>query len=159
MTTDRRPSLSRRAFLRVSAGFSVSGVRMRRVGAVFLLVLGSLVMLGSPAGAVAAPVGATTTVPAITAGGSHTCALVSNGTARCWGYNASGQLGNGSTTNRSLPVVVSGLSGATAITAGGSHTCALLSDGTAKCWGSNAYGQLGNGTTASSNTPVTVTGL
>jgi alpha-tubulin suppressor-like RCC1 family protein len=96
---------------------------------------------------------------AVDAGTSHTCAVLSNGTARCWGAGGSGRLGTGSTSNRTTPGTVSGLTGATAISAGGAHTCALVVAGTAKCWGSNAYGQLGNNSTTSHTTPVTVSGL
>ncbi len=61
---------------------------------------------------------------------SQTCALVSNGTIKCWGSGAKGQLGNGSTNDQNTPVSVSNITNATAISAGGEHSCALLSDGT-----------------------------
>ena len=91
--------------------------------------------------------------------GDHTCALLSDGTAKCWGYNGYGQLGDGTTSNRYIPVSVSGLTNAVAIASGAYHTCALLSNGTAKCWGLNNYGQLGDGSTSNRYTPVSVSGL
>jgi alpha-tubulin suppressor-like RCC1 family protein len=98
------------------------------------------------------------TASSVIAGGFHTCALV-NGTVECWGLNDSGQLGNGSTTNSSTPVIVSGLSNVTQIAPGKYHTCALRSDGTVWCWGDNTYGQLGNNSTTDSHTPVEVRGV
>ena len=62
--------------------------------------------------------GLTTGVKAIAAGGDHSCALMNDGTVKCWGSNYYGQLGDGSTSFRSVPVVVYGLTGATAIAAG-----------------------------------------
>jgi hypothetical protein len=78
---------------------------------------------------------------------------------RCWGSNASGQLGNGSNVNSSFPVAVSGLTNATAISTGDDHSCALLSTREVRCWGSNAYGQLGNESYIDSNVPVAVSAL
>jgi alpha-tubulin suppressor-like RCC1 family protein len=77
----------------------------------------------------------------------HTCAVLADGTAACWGYGLSGQLGNG-TAPQAQPtaVTVSGLGNVIAVSAGNQHTCALVSD-EAFCWGENADGQLGDGTT------------
>ena len=102
------------------------------------------------------------TVKTISAGGLHTCALLSDGTVACWGYNQFGLLGNGDTNNSNTPLAVTG--GAltnktvTDVVALGNHTCALISDGTTSCWGRNNYGQLGTGDTTDRNTPVAVTG-
>jgi alpha-tubulin suppressor-like RCC1 family protein len=91
--------------------------------------------------------------------GAFTCALKTDGTVWCWGNNAAGKLGDGTTTNRTRPVQVSGLTGVTSVEAGYDFTCALKSNGTVWCWGTNGNGQLGNGTTTNSSTPVQVTGL
>lgn len=105
-------------------------------------------------------VGLESDITAIAAGGGHSCALTAVGTVLCWGDNAAGQLGDGSTTNRAQPTPVSGLSSAvTAIATGDSFTCAITEEGSVYCWGDNADGQLGNGGTGTSAIPVEVVGL
>lgn len=99
------------------------------------------------------------TAVAISSGASHTCALLRDGTARCWGSNSEGQLGDNTRTNRPAPVSVQGLGNAIAISGGGDHTCALIADGTVRCWGFNGNGELGDGTRNRKLTPVTVKGL
>jgi alpha-tubulin suppressor-like RCC1 family protein len=98
-------------------------------------------------------------VLAVAAGGQHTCALVADGTVRCWGDNGQGQLGDGTTTQRNTPVTVQGLTNAVAVATGSRHSCALLADGTMRCWGEGVGGQLGSGGMLNQSTPVAVSGL
>jgi alpha-tubulin suppressor-like RCC1 family protein len=99
------------------------------------------------------------TVESLSSGAQHTCALIQGGTVECWGWNESGQLGNGTTGEHQPPHPVTGLTGVVSISAGGIHTCALLTGGAVKCWGDNRFGQLGNGSTENSDVPVDVSGL
>lgn len=100
-------------------------------------------------------------VTQVSAGSVYSLALCSDGTLVAWGYNGSGQLGNGSTTDSRAPVQVStrgALSGraVTQIVAAGYHSLALCSDGTLVAWGTNSSGELGNGTYTDSSVPVQV---
>lgn len=83
---------------------------------------------------------------AVAAGLFHGCALDTAGVARCWGANESGQLGDGSTTDRAAPVSVETDLRFGSIAAGLAHTCAVAASGQAVCWGANLGGQLGDGT-------------
>ena len=92
------------------------------------------------------------TAQAISAGYSHTCAILDGGTVKCWGNGGFGKLGQGSSDNigdndnevRDAPAVDLGTNRtATAISAGWEHTCAILDDGTVKCWGNGIFGRLG----------------
>ncbi|CAB5019149.1 MAG: chromosome condensation regulator RCC1 [Actinobacteria bacterium] len=102
------------------------------------------------------------TAISISTGAQHSCAVLSDGQVKCWGYNYYGQLGNASKTQSLVPVLVSGIPAtpggptATSISTGTEHSCALLSDGQVTCWGLNGRGQLGNVTSDNSITPVLV---
>jgi alpha-tubulin suppressor-like RCC1 family protein len=96
------------------------------------------------------------TASAIAAGGEHTCAVLTDGTAKCWGSNRYGQVGYGGSIYDAphTPVSVTGITTAIGIDAGAWHTCALLARGDVKCWGRNTNGQLGNGSGTDASTPV-----
>jgi len=97
----------------------------------------------------------------VAAGTSYSVALKDDGSVWAWGVNSYGQLGDGSTTDRQLPVQVVGpggvgyLGGATAISVRNNHTCAIA-DGQAYCWGYNYTGQLGDNSTENQSSPVAV---
>jgi alpha-tubulin suppressor-like RCC1 family protein len=103
-------------------------------------------------------IGELTGVESIAAGLNHSLALKSDGTVWAWGYNYTGQLGNGTTAESGIPLQVSGLNGIVSISTREFFSLALKSDGTIWSWGENVAGQLGNGTTAFMSTiPVLVT--
>jgi alpha-tubulin suppressor-like RCC1 family protein len=106
-----------------------------------------------------APISGLAGVVNVAAGDAHTCAALSDGTARCWGHGGFGKLGDGAFMSVPVPQDVPGLVGVAGIALGQSHTCAWLADGGAKCWGMNQFGQLGTGSTADAPTPANVMSL
>lgn len=89
------------------------------------------------------PVSGNLEFKSISVGGSHTLAIAADGMAYAWGYNASGMLGDGTTTNSAVPVAVAGGRKYRMVAAGGSHSLALDATGVAYAWGSNYRGALG----------------
>ena len=91
--------------------------------------------------------------PRILQGGANWCALLKDGTVKCWGH---GKLGDGTNSHRYSPVTVA--VGGTVIDLGGGSTtkCALLDDGTIKCWGDGTLGQIGNGESVSKTSPTAI---
>lgn len=104
-------------------------------------------------------IGALDEVVAIAAGGDHSLALGSDGALWSWGANAHGQLGDGTTINRTAPVRVDITGEIAAIAAGHRHSLAVKRDGTVWSWGRNTHGQLGDGGTADRSLPGQVDGL
>ena len=92
--------------------------------------------------------------PSLAGGWYHSLAARADGTVAATGYNALGQLGDNTTTNRSSMVAVAGLAGVRSVAAGAYHSLAVRSDGSVWAWGYNNRGQLGTGNTTSSSTPV-----
>jgi len=93
-------------------------------------------------------------VTAVAAGPDHTCAVMADGSVKCWGANFNGMLGDGTRISRNVPTDVVGLtSGIAAISAASIATCALTTAGAVKCWGSNSDGALADGTYVDKLTP------
>lgn len=111
-------------------------------------------------------VGPLTGVVDIAAGNDHTCAALEDGRAVCWGANAAGEVGNGTTDPGPLPVTTpsvvldedgtGALTGVVAVAAGYFRSCAVLESGEARCWGDGTSGALGNGSVTGSSLPVPV---
>ena len=104
------------------------------------------------------------TFASLASGSHHTCGLTLDGLTYCWGQNVNGQLGDGTTIDKSAPVQLADSHTFVSLAAGDYHTCGLTVIGDAYCWGSNWAGQLGDGTSGSGYTsadrflPVAVSG-
>lgn len=98
-------------------------------------------------------------VTQIAVGYDQVLSIRADGTIWTWGWNPSGQLGDGTTNNSNTPVQVVGLTGAIKVDGGDTYSVALRGDGTVWAWGGNDYGQLGNGETVRSTVPVRVAAL
>ena len=105
--------------------------------------------------------GDSSAITALAAGELHSCGATISGDVWCWGGNANGQLGDGTTITRRTPVLVSGLGNARSVASGLDFSCALTSSNKVWCWGNNSYGQLGNDDSSlpRSLVPVQVVGL
>ena len=152
-------------FVQVSAGyFHTCGVSTTGAalcwGANFAgqLGTGSMTNSSTPAPVVGPGGGSPLSFAAVSTGESHSCGLATSSTpnnAYCWGDNSFGALGDGTITNSSMPVAVSGGLTFAAVSAGFQYTCGLTTAGVTYCWGRNDRGQFGNGVTFSA-TPIPV---
>jgi len=98
----------------------------------------------------------TSAVTQVSTGGDHSCALLTTGGMRCWGYNGYYQLGDGVAGSTVFPTTPTGLnSGVQSISAGGNHTCVVMNSGEIRCWGRNDGGQVGDGTFSTYRTAPT----
>ncbi|HRI80641.1 MAG TPA: hypothetical protein PLR06_14010, partial [Cyclobacteriaceae bacterium] len=90
----------------------------------------------------------------LAADSQYTLAVKTDGTLWAWGANGNGQLGDGTTVDKSAPASIG--SGYVKVAAGLNRSFALKSDGTLWAWGENGIGQLGDGTTENKSTPVLI---
>ncbi len=100
-----------------------------------------------------------TNIAQVSAGTAHACAVHAKGKVLCWGSNATGQLGDGTVEERSVPVEAVGIDDAVQVSAGARHSCAVHASGRVSCWGANDVGQLGDGMLGQRTSPFEVSGL
>jgi alpha-tubulin suppressor-like RCC1 family protein len=134
-------------FSDVTAGGNYTCGREQSSGAVYCWGVGLFGELGAGAGVTdqRTPLKVVASALQVDAGQYGTCTVLSDARALCWGFNQSGAVGDGTTTNRFVPTqVVIGFS-ITSISASGDHSCARLDSGQLVCWGNTSEGQLGSG--------------
>jgi len=93
---------------------------------------------------------------ALAAGGMHSCGITESASLYCWGRNDQGQVGDGTTSDRALPVAVGTNLKWRAVSAGRAHSCAITTDGATYCWGSSIAGQLGSDTLGTMTAPFRI---
>ena len=134
------------------------------VGATAILVaaVGCQEEVTAPTSLEGAPALATAATPLsfrqVTTAGLHSCGVTSDNRAYCWGRNAHGELGDGTTIDRTRPVAVLGGLRFVSVNAGDAFTCGVTTGEKAYCWGWNDSGMLGDGTTTNRLRPVAVKG-
>jgi alpha-tubulin suppressor-like RCC1 family protein len=104
------------------------------------------------------PTGLTTGVASVATGGQNSCAVMTDGTLKCWGSNANGQLGDGSTTNSNAPKTIAGAADVKKVAIGNQHICYLTNAGSVMCAGQNFQAQFGNGNRTSTTAFVAAGG-
>ncbi len=97
-------------------------------------------------------------VESVSTGRYQTCAVMMSGALYCWGDNARGQIGDGTTTDRLSPVLITA-SGIESVSSGYRHTCSVTTLGELNCWGENLAGEVGDGTLTRRTSPVVVSGM
>jgi alpha-tubulin suppressor-like RCC1 family protein len=95
----------------------------------------------------------------VAGGGGFSLAIKTNNTLWAWGFNSSGQLGDGTTVNKSSPVQIGALSDWSQVAAGSTHSLAVKTNGTLWAWGTGTSGQLGDGTIVNKSSPVQIGSL
>jgi len=153
------PGLS--GIIAIAGGYDHS-YALRADGRIFAWGDNTYSQLGDGSGAILrlspVPVQGVTDAVAIASGDFHGLALRADGSVVGWGWNAAGQVGDGTTSARNQATAI-GLSGVARIAAGGWHSMAVTTGGSVLAWGRNTTGQLGNGNNSNSATPITIAAL
>ena len=122
------------------------------------IVNDSLVSTAIPCSLIPLRVSQTVDFMTISAGDSTSCGVSTAGRAYCWGLGLHGENGNGQTSDRNVPTLVTGALTFTSVSVGGNHACGIATGGVAYCWGDDTFGQLGDARRVSSTTPIPVSG-